>query len=84
MNSMDIISNVRRQPGMSDAQLEREHEVSARLWKAMCEMALAIDAVNTLSAVVQIDPQAFQDFVHDEVPSRLSWLEKINAARRGY
>lgn len=76
---------IRRHPvGISDEQTEREHRAAARLWKAIIEMELAIDEVNTLSCLVEVSGQAFQDFVHDEIPSRQGWAEKINAARRGY
>jgi hypothetical protein len=67
--------------GISDDQLARELTAERRLKAAIAEMRRAIEEVNKSSALVEIEPSAFEDFVHDECPSDDYWAEMLYAAR---
>ena len=68
--------------GIGDDQQREEHEAQKRLAAAVAEMRAAIEAVNHSSALVEIEPSAFDDFVSDELPSADYWGEKLAAALR--
>ena len=68
--------------GMSDDQLVQELRAEQRLKEAVDEMRRAIADVNKTSALVEIEPSAFDDFVSDEVPDHDYWSEKLSIARQ--
>lgn len=71
----------RNQIGMSDDQLRNEREARDQLIAASLAFMKAIQNVNYASALVKIDEQSFRDWCHDELPTTLSWNEKIAEAR---
>ena len=68
--------------GMSDDQLVQELRAEQRLKEAVEEMRRAIADVNKTSALVEIEPSAFDDFLSDEVPDHDYWAEKLSIARQ--
>jgi hypothetical protein len=66
--------------GTSDDQ-ESDENALRRLAAAIVEMRGAIEDVNKTSVLVEIEPSAFEDFVHDQCPTSPHWWEKIRAAR---
>jgi hypothetical protein len=68
--------------GISDDQFVQELRAERRLLAAIDEMRLAIADVNKSSALVEIEPSAFEDFVNDECPSATYWDEKLSMAHR--
>jgi hypothetical protein len=67
---------------ISDDQFVQELRTERRLLEAIDEMRRAIEDVNASSALVEIEPSAFDDFVNDECPSEEYWAEKLSAAHR--
>ena len=73
----------RPEPGMSDAQLAWEVGMQFRVQAACKNLMAVLEQLKTGSQLVKIDTQAFENFIHDELPSDTVWDEKISAARRG-
>jgi hypothetical protein len=69
--------------GLSDDQEKAELRTQRRFEAAAAEMRKAIEDVNASSALVEIEPSAFEDFLNDECPSADYWAERVAAARRG-
>lgn len=70
-----------RYSGMSDSQLYHERKAQIALALAVDTLRLAITNTNLSSSVVQVDPKAFEDFVHDEIPDTKFWDEKIEQVK---
>lgn len=68
--------------GISDDQFVQELRAEQRLERAIDEMRRAIADVNKTSALVEIEPSAFDDFVNDELPDHDFWSERLSVARR--
>lgn len=81
---MNIATTILRcaDPGMSDDQLDREHRLQQALAQAVAIMRGTISLINEGSSVEQINPDAFDDFVHDWLPVEANWDAKISEARR--
>lgn len=71
----------RAERGMSDEDLARERGAQGRFFRALHEMTAAIREVNDNCTSVQINFEAWEAFVHDELPTERFWEEKISAAR---
>lgn len=67
--------------GMSDDQAADEARAMEEIFCAMRIMRKAIRLVNHTSVVTKISLQAWDDFVHDEMPSEAGWKERIAEAR---
>jgi hypothetical protein len=67
---------------MDDQQLQTEDNLRKELRAAIGVLRAAIEAVNHGSSVTEIDLDAFEAFVHDEMPDDLGWDEKAHAAYR--
>jgi hypothetical protein len=82
---MNMLATIRRcaDPGMSDDQLDLEHRAQIALNTAVATMRKAIAQVNKDSTVETINPDAFEDFVHDWLPQERAWDDRIAEARRG-
>jgi hypothetical protein len=48
---------------------------------ALAEMRAAIEDVNAISVLVELEPSAFEDFLNDEFPNEGYWDEKLSLAR---
>ena len=70
--------------GISDDQFVQELRAERRLEEAIDEMRRAIADVNKTSALVEIEPPAFDDFVSDECPDHNYWTEKLSIARQPF
>lgn len=70
-----------RAAGISDEQELEELRAQRRLFTAIAELRNAIEDVNASSAVVEIEPSAFEDFLNDECPSAEYWAERLSQAR---
>jgi hypothetical protein len=72
--------------GMSDAQRDNEWGAQKRLFAATKEMRDALKMAEECSDVLRTEfsnaAQAFDAFVHDELPSEDLWDEKISEARQ--
>jgi hypothetical protein len=69
--------------GMSDEQIDSELKAQKRLAAAVAEMLAAVDYVNENSVIVEIEPSAFENLVHDEFPEAQYWAEKLAMFRYG-
>ena len=67
---------------ISDDQFVQELRAERRLEEAINEMRRAIADVNKTSALVEIEPSAFEDFVSDECPDNDFWAERLSIARQ--
>jgi hypothetical protein len=72
-----------RSLGIGDQQRDGELRAQRRLAAAIAELRLAIEDVNAISVVVEIEPSALDDFVNDELPAPGYWDEKLALARHG-
>ena len=68
--------------GISDDQFLQELRAEHRLKEAIDEMRRAIADVNKTSALVEVEPTAFDDFVSDECPDHNYRNEKLSMARQ--
>lgn len=67
---------------MSDDQVANERDAQWHLERLLQEVRYRIRSINSYSSVVQIDLTAWDNFVHDELPTKANWDEKISQARR--
>lgn len=67
--------------GLSDEARDNEYGCQERLAKAIYEMEQAIKTVNEESVFEKISLNAWNDFLHDEIPDTRQWDEKISGAR---
>ena len=72
-----------RSLGIGDQQRDDEFRAQRRLATAIAELRLAMEDVNALSVVVEIEPSALDNFVNDELPTPRYWDEKLVLARHG-
>jgi hypothetical protein len=63
---------------MDDNQLAYEDKLRRQLAAAIANLRLTIIAVNHGSCVTEIDRDAFEAFIHDEMPSDLQWDERAH------
>ena len=82
LSMLDTITRCAGYQGMSDDGLADEKRAQEEIFCAMRIMRKAIRLVNHSSSLVKIDLDAWDAFVHDELPSEKSWDEKIAEARR--
>lgn len=82
MNMIETIRSCAARNVMSDDQLSNEYAAQKALAAGIEAMWQAIRAVNIGSAVMTIDPKAFENFIHDELPTERAWDEGISIARR--
>lgn len=68
-------------PGMSDDQLANERDAQFQLSMLLEETRRRIRTINNFSAVIKIDMGEWEAFVHDSLPDKAQWDEKISAAR---
>jgi hypothetical protein len=68
---------------ISDEQFVQELRAEHRLREAAEELRRAIADVNMTSALVEIKPSAFVEFLNDECPGADFWAEKLLRARHG-
>jgi len=66
---------------MSNWQRDLEHKTLSRYLIALAAFRSALQDIDTGSALVKVDLKAFDDFVHDELPSEASWEAKIAEAQ---
>lgn len=66
--------------GISDAQIGNELAAQRTLAAAVETMRRAIEFVNYHSTLIQIKPEAFEDFLGDETPRDKDWCELITVA----
>jgi len=81
MNILQTIERCAGYRGMSDDQLRNERVARDQLDQAIEKLRIAIAKVNDFSAVVQINADAFEDFVSDEIPAAITWDDRISEAR---
>lgn len=79
MNMLDVIN--RGAYGLSDETRDNEYGCQERLAKAIYEMEQAIKMVNEESVFGEISLNAWNCFLHDEIPDTRQWDEKIARAR---
>jgi len=71
-------------PALADETRALEQMLRRRIDSAVEELRQAITQMNENSTLAQINAQAFEDFVADEILSEAVWEEKLIYATKGW